>query len=194
MHGKKSFVLVFWSVRMKKLVLDLDETLIYSAMEPLDDDFIKLSAAGQTFYTKLRPGAKEFLEYVKRKFDVTIWTTGHQAYLESIWAYLDMPGFTLWGRDYCKRIQNPDKDCIEPYEKPLRQIIDDLTQIVIVDNTPSIFAKYPLNGILSRTWRGEMDDTELTHLSYYLGWLEKQPSMQRDHQAWRLETLCIRSK
>ena len=148
---------------MKKLVLDLDETLIYSAMEPLDDDFVKLSAAGQTFYTKLRPGLKDFLEFVKSKFDVTIWTTGHQAYLESIWAYLDIPGFVLWGRDYCKKIQSPDKDCVEPYEKPLRLICEDLTQIVIVDNTPSIFAKYPLNGILSRTWRGDPEDTELTN-------------------------------
>ena len=123
-----------------------------------------------------------------------IWTTGHQAYLESIWAYLDIPGFVLWGRDYCKKIQSPDKDCVEPYEKPLRLICEDLTQIVIVDNTPSIFAKYPLNGILSRTWRGDPEDTELTNLSYYLDWLNKQTSMQRDHQAWRLETLCIRSK
>ena len=179
---------------MKKLVLDLDETLIYSAMEQLDDDYVKLSAAGQYFYTKFRPGVKEFLEFVKRRFDVTIWTTGHQAYLESIWSHLGVTGCTLWGREYCKRLQSPDKDCTEPYEKPLRQITEDLTQIVIVDNTPSIFAKYPHNGILSRTWRGDDDDTELTHLSYYLDWLNKQTSMQRDHQAWRLETLCLRAR
>lgn len=176
----------------KKLVLDLDETLVYSTMEPFGEHSVKLSAGGSFYYTTLRPGVRSFLERMNQLFDCTIWSTGQQAYLESLWDYIAIPGYTLWGRDHCRRIAAPEG--AEPYEKPLRQITEDLTSIVIVDNTPSMFAKCPLNGIPVRTWRGDMNDTELDHLRHYLEWLEKQPSMQRDHQSWRIETLCLRAK
>ena len=177
---------------MKKLVLDLDETLVYSTMEPFGEHSVQLSAGGAVYYTTLRPGVREFLAHVKKKFECTIWSTGQQPYLESLWEYMDIPGFTLWGRDYCRKIDAPEGT--EPYEKPLRQITEDLTEIVIVDNSPSMLTKCPLNGILMRTWRGDMNDTELAHLQVYLDWLESQKSMQREHASWRIETLCIRSK
>lgn len=160
-------------------------------MEPTGSNSVELSANGARFFTTLRPGTKDFLEFVRSKFEVTIWSTGMQAYVESIFDYVGIEGFTLWGREYCKKIDNCAEG--EPYEKPLRQITEDLTQIAIVDNTPSFFSKCPLNGILLQTWRGSANDTELEHLSYYLDWLSTQKSMQRNHQAWRLETLCLRA-
>ena len=178
---------------MKKLVLDLDETLVYSTLEPIGPDSVQLEVAGSLFYTMLRPGAKDFLEFVAKKFDVCIWSTGLESYVHAIWAYLGLDGFQLWGREHCKKMDPIPDHCTEPYEEPLRQLTEDLSQIVIVDNTASMFAKCPLNGILCRTWRGDSDDTELEHLSYYLAWLVRQPSMQRDHHAWRLETLSLRS-
>ena len=177
---------------MKKLVLDLDETLVFSSMQSTGPNCIKLSAGGAEYFSTLRPGCREFLEHVKRKFQCTIWSTGLQAYVESVWDYIGIDGFILWGREFCKRIETTEG--VEPYEKPLRNITDDLTQIVLIDNSPNMLAKCPLNGILCRTWRGDMNDNELTHLQYYLDWLSMQDSMQRDHQSWRLETLCLRAK
>ena len=177
---------------MKKLVLDLDETLVYSSMESMGQESVELSAAGSTFFTLFRPGVREFLEHVSQKFECTIWSTGMQAYLESVWNYLNVDGFKLWGRDYCKPVEVHDGR--EPFEKPLRQITEDLSEIILVDNTSTMFAKCPLNGVLVRTWRGDKNDTELSHLRYYLDWLHTQDSMQRDHQSWRLETLCLRTR
>ena len=177
---------------MKKLVLDLDETLVFSTLESTGPDSVPLTADGTSFYTTLRPGVRPFLEYVRSRFECYIWSTGIQAYLESVWDYIGVDGFTLWGREYCRRIDAPHG--VEPYEKPLRQITEDLSEIVIADNSPNMFSKCPLNGIHIRTWRGDMNDTELVHLQVYLDWLRKQPSMQRDHASWRIETLCIRSK
>ena len=176
---------------IKKLVLDLDESLVYSTMESIGPQSVELSADGTRFFTMLRPGTKEFLEFVRNKFDVTIWSTGMQAYVESIFDFIGIEGFTLWGRAFCKKIENCTEG--EPYEKPLRQITEDLTQIAIVDNTPAMFNKCPLNGILIGTWRGDPNDSELQHLACYLDWLSNQKSMQRNHQAWRIETLCMRS-
>lgn len=175
---------------MKKLVLDVDETLVFSSNEMYSPACVELSAQGTKFYTSFRPGTKAFLEYVLKNFECWIWSTGQQAYLEALFEHLDLSGFTIWGRDQCVRT---NKSETEPYEKPLRKITKDLTQIVIVDNTPSVYAKTPQNGIFVRTWRGEQNDTELEHLSYYLEWLKEQPSMQRDHGLWRMETLCLRS-
>lgn len=177
---------------MKKLVLDLDETLVFSTMQSVSPHCVSLSASGSEYFTMLRPGCREFLEHVKRKFECTIWSTGRQTYLESIWEYIAVDGFTLWGREFCKKISAPEGG--EPYEKPLRNITEDLTQIVLVDNTPNMLIKCPMNGILCRTWHGDMNDTELYHLQCYLDWLYTQESMQRNHQSWRLETLCLRSK
>ena len=177
---------------MKKLVLDLDETLVCSSLESQGAESVSLSADGTQFYTMLRPGAKSFIDYVMKRFEVYIWSTGMQSYVERVWTLFDVPGVVLWGRGYCKRVEGEVEG--EPFEKPLRQITHDLTQIVLVDNTPSMFAKCPLNGILIRTWRGDSHDRELYHLSQYLDWLGKCDSMQRDHRAWRIETLCIRSR
>ena len=179
---------------MKKLVLDFDETLVYSTLQSMGPECVPITVDDTTFYTMLRPGTKDFLEFVRRKFDVIIWSTGQENYLNAVWKHINLDGFTLWGREHCKAMESNTANAPEPYEKPLRLLTEDLSQIVIVDNTPSVFAKYPLNGILCRTWRGEPYDTELEHLSYYLEWLNQQPSMQRDHHAWRLETLSLRSR
>jgi len=179
---------------MKKLVLDFDETLVYSSTQVMGVNSVPFTVNDTTFYTMLRPRAKEFLKFVRQKFEVCVWSTGKQAYLDAVWDYIALDGFTLWGREQCRQADPPPANGGEPYEKPLRQLTDDLSQIVLVDNSPSMFAKCPLNGILCRTWRGDPHDTELEHLSYYLEWLERQPSMQRDHHAWRLETLCLRSR
>lgn len=175
---------------MKKLVLDVDETLVFSSTEMYSPTCVELSAGGAKFYTSFRPGAKSFLEYVAKNFECWVWSTGQLPYLNAIFDYLGISGFTIWGREQCVRT---DQNSSEPYEKPLRKITKDLTQIVIIDNTPSVFAKTPQNGIFTHTWRGDPNDTELEHLSYYLDWLKEQPSMQRDHSAWRMETLCLRS-
>lgn len=179
---------------MKTLVLDLDETLIFSSMEPFNQNELVLRIAGQTVYTLVRPGTKSFLDAVREKYHCYIWSTGVLPYIEAIMKALDASeGFTLWGRDKCRKAEDAPPDATECYEKQLTNITEDLTQIAIVDNTPFCFRKYPMNGILSKTWRGDENDTELEHLGYYLDWLSKQKSLQRDHRDWRIETLCMRA-
>lgn len=175
---------------MKKLVLDVDETLVFSSNEMYSPACVELSAAGAKFYTSFRPGTKSFLEFVSKNFECWIWSTGQTPYLNAIFEHIGVSGLTIWGREQCVRTDRTD---VEPYEKPLRKITDDLTQIAIIDNTPSVYAKTPQNGICTRTWRGDQNDTELEHLSHYLNWLKNQTTMQRDHTAWRMETLCLRS-
>ena len=175
---------------MKILVLDLDETLVSSSLESTCSHCIKRFVSGAEYYTMIRPGANAFLRYASEHFDCFIWSTGQQPYIEDVWTLFDVKGFKLWGRPYCERVS-----CAagEPFEKPLQKICEDLSKIFIIDNTPSVFSKTPLNGIEVRTWRGDQSDTELEHLSVYLDWLREQPTVQRDHKQWRLETLCLRA-
>ena len=176
---------------MKLLILDLDETLVYSTLDAVSPHCTKRAVEGNEYYTMFRPGLHPFLHHVRKYFECYIWSTGQQPYVEDVWSHIDMDGFKLWGRNFCSHTStNPN----EPYEKPLRKITDDLTQAIIVDNTASVFAKTPLNGIEIRTWHGDQSDTELEHLAHYLDWLRHQTSFQRDHSAWRFETLCLRSK
>ncbi|MFA5623975.1 MAG: HAD family hydrolase [Bradymonadales bacterium] len=177
---------------MKTLVLDLDETLIFSTMDDLLEGGVQLTASEQVFYTAFRPGLRPFLKEMSKLFECYIWTTGQPSYLAAVWDYIGVEGYHLWARDKCKRIT--DEEVLgDPYEKPLSLICDDLSDIVIVDNTYTCFAKTPLNGILVRTWRGDPDDCELEHLAHYLRWLKRQEKMQRKHKLWRFETLAMRS-
>lgn len=178
---------------MKTLVLDLDETLLFSTLEPVFENSVCLSANGQEFYTALRPGLVPFLREMAKCYHCYIWSTGQAEYLAAVWEYIGVDGYTLWARDKCRRIEGKHKEDGEQYEKPLSLISKDLLGIVIVDNTASCFAKTPLNGILARTWRGDEDDTELEHLGYYLRWLSAQKKVQREHKLWRMETLALRS-
>ena len=130
---------------MKKLVLDLDETLVFSTMEPAGSDSLEFTIEDSKFYSMIRPGVQPFLEFVRKHFECTLWSTGVQPYVECMAKHLGISDFTIWGRDYCKRIEG--SDAVDPYEKPLRKITENLTEIVIVDNSPTVFNKWPQNGI-----------------------------------------------
>ena len=65
------------------LVLDLDETLVHSQMEPrADADFVfdvQLCGVTSTVYVKARPRLHDFLDFAAERFEVVIFTASHQA-------------------------------------------------------------------------------------------------------------------
>ena len=85
----------------KLLVLDLDETLIYAAEEPMESapDFI----VGQ-YYVYRRPYLKEFLKFCFDNFEVAIWTSSTRNYAERIIENLVDSKNEIsfhWARDRC---------------------------------------------------------------------------------------------
>ncbi len=192
-NGRHLSIFGVLNMSLDYLVLDLDETLVTSSNTELQgEDLIELQIASQKVYSLVRPGARELIAHVAKRYQCTIWSTGQQPYVEAIAREIGAQDFDLWGRSFCKRL--PEKlSSGERYEKPLNQITDNLQSIVLVDNLPSAYAKYPRNGIGCATWHGDPNDQQLWLLPEYLDWLNTLESVQRNHGAWVLEAIALRN-
>ncbi|XP_048832112.1 CTD small phosphatase-like protein 2-A isoform X2 [Brienomyrus brachyistius] len=150
------------------LVLDLEETLVYSSLSIIED-------AEYTFHTHfqdheyevfliLRPHVKEFLQRMSELFEIFVYTSAKRGYAEKILEMLD-PDRRLFRH----RLYREDCLCIYGhYVKHLSILERDLAKTVILDNAPHTFPYHVMNMIPIKGWVGEKDDRELQKLIPYL--------------------------
>lgn len=85
------------------LVLDLDETLVHCTVEPVDDADLVFPVVfhGMTYqvHVRLRPHLFTFLERIKDKYEVIVFTASQQVYADELLNLID-PG-TLCLSDAC---------------------------------------------------------------------------------------------
>ena len=115
--------------RKLSLVVDLDQTIIHACIEPtvgewqrdpsnpnhdavkdvesfqLNDDGPRGLASGCTYYIKLRPGLREFLEEVSKLYELHVYTMGTRAYAHNIARIVD-PDRKLFGNRVISRDEN----------------------------------------------------------------------------------------
>ena len=177
----------------KTLVLDLDETLIFSTLETSSDVDFDLTLAGQQCFVRVRPGVAAFAERMRPLFNCQIWSTGQPIYVEAVCQTLGLDWMVMWGRDRCRRLDEIPDMHHEPFDKPLSYLNVDMASVVIVDNAPGTFNANPQNGIPITTWRGDPEDRQLDLLGDYLSWLATLDDMRRDHWRWATEVLIARN-
>ncbi|KAM0860133.1 hypothetical protein ACQ4PT_046744 [Festuca glaucescens] len=150
------------------LVLDLDETLVHSTLEPCEDsDFtfpVHFNLREHTIYVRCRPYLKEFLERVASMFEITIFTASQSIYAEQLLNVLD-PKRRLFRhrvyRDSCVYVEGN-------YLKDLTVLGRDLSRVVIVDNSPQAFGFQLDNGVPIESWFDDPNDKELLALLPFL--------------------------
>ena len=115
--------------RKLSLVVDLDQTIIHACIEPtvgewqrdptnpnheavrdvqsfqLNDDGPRGLASGCTYYIKLRPGLRSFLEEVAKMYELHVYTMGTRAYALNIARIVD-PDRKLFGNRVISRDEN----------------------------------------------------------------------------------------
>lgn len=115
--------------RKLSLVVDLDQTIIHACIEPtvgewqrdptnpnhdavkdvegfqLNDDSSRGLASGCTYYVKLRPGLRDFLEEVSKMYELHVYTMGTRAYALNIARIVD-PDRRLFGNRVISRDEN----------------------------------------------------------------------------------------
>lgn len=155
---------------MKLLILDLDETLIYSVESPLDrkHDF----ESGHYFVYK-RPGFDEFIHKVSSLYQIAIWTSSNNLYAESIVPQLIPSSISLafvWSRDRCTATFDPTSyshDWAKNLNK-VKKLGYDLDKVVMVDDTPTKLTRHYGNLIRVNSFVGDAMDNELALLQTYL--------------------------
>ena len=163
------------------LVLDLDETLIHASNKPLNHpaDFTIFE-----HHVYKRPYLDEFLDEVKKKFLIGIWSSASDDYVKLIVEKIipkDLELEFVWGRSRCKlkrNFQGNDDWSIRGnyldhynYVKPLKKLKRQgfqIERILIVDDTPHKSKENYGNAIYPKEFLGSPDDDELKYLLKYL--------------------------
>jgi Dullard-like phosphatase family protein len=154
------FVLNDADSSQKILVLDLDETLVHCSFYPPDHyDMtvpITFDSVQYDVFIQKRPFLDEFFSEILPLFYVVVFTASLMPYANPILDKIipQLPNERRLFRESCTYLNGM-------YVKDLELFNSPLSKIIIVDNNPCSFVKHPANGLLSATWMGEKDDTEL---------------------------------
>lgn len=150
------------------LVLDLEETLMYSSLTVIEDAEYSFNTVFQDHqykvYMVLRPFVKEFLQSVSKNYELFVYTCAKREYAEKILDVLD-PQRKL----FRQRLYQEDCSCVlGHYIKDLNVLGRDLAKTVVLDNAPHTYPHHLMNTIPISSWSGEPDDRELQRLIPYM--------------------------
>ena len=148
----------------KKLILDLDETLVHSGFNPFtrqSDISIQINIDGKmhTINILKRPHVDEFLKEISNYFDIYVFTASMEEYASPVIDLIDKNNLVK-GKFF-------RQDCIFNnglYIKDLFKVTKDLKDVIIIDNNPSSYMNNEDNGIPIKTWYDDLNDNELIKL------------------------------
>ena len=134
------------------LVLDLDETLISFKLEPNDENKGTI---------RFRPYLDSFLQKVKEKYEIIVFTSGTQDYADPLEDAIEQEEKYFDARLYRQHTIACGKDIV----KDISRIGRPLDKILIVENMPQNYRLQKENGILIKSFYGEdIYDTALLSL------------------------------
>lgn len=174
------------------VILDLDETLIYSSEGPLDRE-----ADGRVgrYFVYRRPHVRSFIEALSRDYQVAIWTSATADYAADV-IRLIVPEATqltfVWSSDRCTR--KFDAELQEFYWikdlKKIRKLSFDLDRVLVVDDTPTKHERNYGNLIRVRPYLGEHEDDELPQLLTFIRELAQVKSVRAvEKRGWQRRRL-----
>ena len=179
-NAKKSLELLLPpSISKKKtLVLDLDETLVHSQFGPFStpsDVVINIEIENELhdIHVLVRPGVKEFLEKMSKKFEIIIFTASISKYAGPLLDILDKDkncSFRLF-REHCTLLNSS-------FVKDLKKLGRDLKDVIIVDNSPMAYLLNSDNGLPILTWFDDKNDKELFKIIPILDFLSLVPDVR----------------
>jgi TFIIF-interacting CTD phosphatase-like protein len=170
----------------KLLVLDLDETIIFSCETPLDRP---ASFIAWKYHVYKRPFVDEFLLQVREWFKVAVWTSSSPDYAHAIVNSLFPKPEELafvWGSDRCTLTFDPDtfeyhnaKRLIKLKRKGYR-----LENVIVVDDSPEKHRNAYGNLVQVLPYNGASSDDELRKLTIYLEQLRSAPNIRSIEKRW----------
>jgi RNA polymerase II subunit A small phosphatase-like protein len=183
------------TAKNKLLILDLDETLIYSLETPLSrkPDFLV-----EPYFVYKRPNLDNFIATCFEWFDVAVWTSSGAQYATAIVAAI-FPNPQLlkfvWTSDRCSIAYNYNYDLIDGHyptyysRKLLKKVKRQgypLESIIAIDDTPRKWEKSYGNLVRIAPFEGDESDRELDYLLDYLDILKDAENIRSiEKRGWR---------
>lgn len=141
----------------KTLVLDLDETLIHSKLKRQQKCDVRLNIdTTSIFYVSKRPYLDEFLKTTSQWFNLVIYTASVRKYANPLISSLDI------NQVIQKRLFRDDCHFVNGnFVKDLTRVQSNLSDILIVDNSPAAYQFNPNNALPIDAWYDDPNDDEL---------------------------------
>ncbi len=172
----------------KLLILDLDETLVFGTLQPLERpaDF---QVGEYSIYE--RPFVRDFIVACADAFRLAVWTSATEAYaagvVDRLFGTSRIPEW-VWARERCT-LQFDYHDFAYRYTKNIKKVKKlghKLEQVVAVDNTPEKWSKSYGNLVLVADYEGDQEDNELLRLASYLHTLAGVENVRAiEKRGWR---------
>jgi len=151
----------------KTLVLDLDETLVHSCFQPVNNaDFIipiVIEGTRHTVYVLKRPFVDDFLTEMGKLYEIVVFTASVSLYANPLLDLLDtnkVISHRLF-REHCTFMDGS-------YVKDLSRLGRDLGSTIIIDNSKNCYKLQPENAMASLTWLDDRRDAQLVRMIPYL--------------------------
>ncbi|WP_299683009.1 HAD family hydrolase [uncultured Dokdonia sp.] len=170
------------------LILDLDETLIHATEVQQD---IPHCFTYADYYIYKRPYLEEFLKMVSVYFDLAIWSSADDRYVEDIVAQIKPPTIDfkfIWGRSRCTTRRDYSLDTYI-HEKRLKKVKKQgytIERMLIVDDSPEKTKDNYGNAIYINPFEGNQEDHELQLLLKYLSSIKELENIRNlEKRGWR---------
>ncbi|KAM0790854.1 hypothetical protein ACM66B_004696 [Microbotryomycetes sp. NB124-2] len=161
----------------KCLVLDLDETLVHSSFKMVHQaDYVvpvEIENQYHNVYVIKRPGVDAFLKAMGEIYEVVVFTASLSKYADPVLDQLDVHQ-VVKHRLFRESCYNNKGN----YVKDLSQLGREMTDCIIIDNSPASYVFHVNNAVPISSWFNDPHDTELTDLVPFLTDLEQVPDVR----------------
>lgn len=149
--------------RVRLIVFDLDETLVHATEVPLPyPDTFRIGP----YFVYVRPFASELIKFCASHFEVAVWSSSSERYVEVVTAKLFDTAFPVvfsWAVSKCVQKVDPKSNGYV-YIKDLRKAMKHgyaADEIIMIDDSPEKLQRQPTRHLCLPAFKGDPLDREL---------------------------------
>lgn len=146
----------------------------------LCSDILQIEDVVHFVYVAKRPGVDEFLLEMAKHYEIVIYTASLNKYADPLLDLLD-PHQTIRTRLFRESCVYYEGN----YVKDLSLLDRDLSQTIIVDNSPNSYIFHPENAIDCSSFIDDPRDRELDQIGYFLSSVKDVEDVRTVCQSWR---------
>ena len=149
--------------RVRLIVFDLDETLVHASEVALP--FAHTFEVGP-YFVYVRPFVSELIRFCASRFDIAVWSSSSERYVEAVTAQLFGTAFPVafsWAVSKCVQRVDPKSNGYV-YIKDLRKALKHgyaADEIIMIDDSPEKLQRQPARHLCLPAFTGDPFDTEL---------------------------------